>query len=106
MRILYLLLAIVGAIVPYLFFVDFFAAEGVDLQAFLASAFANGAAGGGMMDLVISSCVFWIFMFRNRPRGPAPWLFMVLNLTIGLSCALPAYLFAASRPAAGTEHGR
>ena len=33
----------------------------------------------------------------GRREGPAPWLFVVLNLTIGLSCALPAYLYASIR---------
>jgi hypothetical protein len=30
---------------------------------------------------------------RRQQDGPSPWLFMVLNLTIGLSGALPAYLY-------------
>ena len=31
---------------------------------------------------------------RSREKGPAPALFIVLNLLIGLSCAFPAYLYA------------
>ena len=96
MRNIYLLLAIVGAIVPYAFFIPFFQEVGISLPAFLSSLFANGAAGGFSADLFISSFVFWLFMFLERrdDRGPAPYLFIALNLTIGLSCALPAYLYA------------
>ena len=92
MKQLYLILAVVGAIVPYLFFYEFIVAEGLNLPAFMAALFANGAAGGFTADILISSVVFWIFLF-NRTEGPRPWLFIVLNLTIGLSCALPAYLY-------------
>jgi len=31
-------------------------------------------------------------MWRSD-KGPAPWAFMVVNLIIGLSFALPLYLF-------------
>ena len=95
MKNLYLILAIVGAVVPYLFFINFFASEGVDLFLFIEGLFANGAAGGFSADLLISSFVFWLFMFNKQNEGPKPWVFIALNLTIGLSCALPAYLWAA-----------
>lgn len=97
MKKIYLLLAIAGAVVPYWFFAQHFAQSGLDLLVFLQAVFANDAAAGFTADLVMSSFVFWIFMFvrRGSGRGPKPYLFVLLNLTIGLSCALPAYLYAA-----------
>ena len=38
-----------------------------------------------------------MFQQKQRKNGPNPALFIVLNLTIGLSCALPAYLYARER---------
>ena len=99
MKNVYLILAILGAVVPYLFFIQFFAEAGVDLPAFVGALFANGAAGGFTADLLITSLVFWIYMFSRREEGPSPWLFIVLNLTIGLSCALPGYIYATMRSA-------
>jgi len=96
MKNVYLGLAIVGAVVPYLFFFSFIGDSGIDLAAFLSAAFANGSAGGFTADLFISSLVFWIYLFTH-PEGPKPWLFIALNLTIGLSCALPAYLYVRER---------
>ena len=99
MKTAYLVLAIVGALIPYGFFVQHFASEGVSLPGFVSALFANPAAGGFTADLLISSLVFWIAMFQQRSRadGPGPWLFVALNLTIGLSCSLPAYLYARER---------
>lgn len=94
-----LVLAIAGAIVPYIFFVQHFAAVGFDISDFIGAVLANPAAAGFTADLLISSVVFWIAMFarHRRGKGPKPLLFIVFNLTIGLSCALPAYLYANER---------
>ena len=96
MKNLFLVLAIVGAIIPLAFFFQFFSAEGVNLSRFLSALFVNGAAGGFSADLLISSFVFWIYMFQKQKseKGPKPALFIILNLFIGLSSALPAYLYA------------
>ena len=47
-----------------------------------------------ILDVVISSLVFWAFMLSQKEKGPAPLRFIVLNLFVGLSYALPAYLRA------------
>lgn len=95
MKKLYLLLAVVGAIVPYIFFFQFFQTEGLNISAFVESLFVNGAAGGFSADLLFTSFVFWLFMIvqQRRSKGPKPYFFIILNLAIGLSCALPAYLY-------------
>ena len=96
MQRIYLVLALLGAIAPYAFFVPYFAESGLDLGGFFADLFVNRAAGGAFTDLLISSVVFWAFMFSRR-SGPRPWLFIVINLVVGLSCALPAYLYECER---------
>ena len=95
-RRIYLSLAIIGGVAPYVFFFRHFAATGFGAQDFLGAVFANPAAGGFTADLVITSLVFWIAILRRRSlrQGPRPLWFVVINLTIGLSCALPAYLYA------------
>lgn len=96
MKTIYLGLAIIGAVVPYVFFVQQMQLTGFSLLAFVASAFANPVASGFASDLIICSIVFWIVIFRRRNagNGPQPAIFIVLNVLIGLSCALPAYLYA------------
>jgi hypothetical protein len=94
MKNLYLVLTILGAVVPYLFFFQFIQTEGLDVAAFNSAMFVNGAAGGISADLLLSSFIFWIFVFQQlRKKGsPKPYAF------VGLSCALPAYLYVRERP--------
>jgi hypothetical protein len=99
MKKLFLVLAVIGAISPYLFFIQHLSNEGFSPSKLTAAVFANPAAGGFTADLLLSSGIFWIFMFieRSSKKGPNPLLFILLNFFIGLSCALPAYLYARER---------
>jgi len=51
----YLVCAIIGTIIPWLFFASFFATEGFNIPLFAESLFANGAAGGFVADLLFES---------------------------------------------------
>jgi len=98
----YLVSAILGAVVPYYCFWRFLRSEGVGVMPLIEGALINGAAAGFTLDVVISSLVFWAFMLSQKEKGPAPLRFIMLNLFVGLSCALPGYLWAAqSRSAQG-----
>lgn len=90
---LYLLLAVIGAVAPWVGFARFFTIEGPGGD-FIGALFANGASTGFTIDLVVSSVVFWIFLFSETAEGRIrrPWVFVVVNLLIGLSCALPLAL--------------
>ncbi|MDP6376913.1 MAG: DUF2834 domain-containing protein [Pseudomonadales bacterium] len=54
----FLATTILGAVVLYLFFLDFFAGQGIQLQGFVAALLVNGAAGGFTADLLITSLVY------------------------------------------------
>jgi len=95
MKNFYLGAAIVGAIVPYMFFIEFFNAQGLLPSTFAGALFVNGAAGGFTVDLLITSAVFWTYLFSNKETRS--WLYIMVNLTIGLSCALPLYLYMNAR---------
>lgn len=97
MKTVYLMFAVVGAIIPYVFFVQHFSINGLALPIFMTEMFATPVASGAAADLFISSFVFWVYLFSRLGRGPSPWPFIAINLLIGLSCALPAYLFWVAR---------
>lgn len=92
---LYLVAAIVGAVVPYVFFGSFIADNGVDLPAFVEGLFVNGAAGGFSADLLITSFVFWVWSYRDAQqlRVDRWWMIPIINLAVGLSAAFPLYLY-------------
>ena len=95
MKNFYLIASLLGAVLPYMFFFEFFMAEGVDIVKFLQAVFANGAAGGFAADILMSSAVFWSYLIVSRE--PGWWKYVVLNLAIGLSCALPYYLYVKAK---------
>ena len=92
MKNVYLGWAILGTVLPVLSFLGVFHSETPSLFTFVPSIFVNGWAAGFALDLFISSFVFWTYMFTAKD-GPSPWLFIVLNLCVGLSLALPLYLW-------------
>jgi len=100
----YLALAVLGAVLPWFFFVQFFVVEGT-LGSFVPALFVNQAAGGITADLLVSCLVFWIFLFREaRHAGVGrPWAYVAVNLLIGLSCALPLFLWARQRALAAAR---
>ena len=95
MKYVYLFLAIIGAIFPYIFFAQYMLEHGVALSGFVGQLFATAPASGFTADLLITSLAFWIWSFGQAKKHQIRhwWLFVVLNLTVGLSCALPLFLF-------------
>ncbi|MEM6612757.1 MAG: DUF2834 domain-containing protein [Cyanobacteria bacterium P01_C01_bin.72] len=106
MQIFYLILAVLGFILPYSQLISFFANEGLDLSLFWSQLSANRISTGCAFDLLISSVVFWVFVFveGKRINLKFPWLYVVLNLAIGLSFALPLFLWMRTRIISGIEY--
>ncbi len=100
LRLTYLLLAIVGAIVPMAHFVGWFALTGIGLQGLFEAWFANNAVAGLAWDLMISSSALSIFMIYESlvKQDYLPLICLAIIPAIGLSCALPLYLFLRTRP--------
>ena len=110
MKHVYLGLAVLGAVVPYFFFWQHFALAGLNPMALVVSGFSNPGAAGLTADLLVSSLVFWVYLFANG-EGRRAELLIPVNLLVGLSCALPLYLYLRSRsrapaPAAGVASPR
>ncbi len=95
----YLAMAFVGTLVPWLFFGSFFGLHGLDLPLFLRSLFVNGAAGGFSADVLIAIPVFWVWCRRDASRHSVAgwWLVFPASFFVGLSLALPLYLYLRER---------
>jgi hypothetical protein len=95
MRQYYLVVAVVGTLWPYYFVGSFAVYNGFDVRLFVQQLLSARASLGFVVDLFISSFVFWPFLFKEAKHlnTPSPWLFIILNLAVGLSCALPLFLY-------------
>jgi hypothetical protein len=98
MKKIYLILALAGFVVPVWQLALFASEHGADPLEFGRQIVANHVSAAFGADLVISSVVFWFFMTEERSRTVRHrWLYVVLNLCVGLSFALPLFLFARER---------
>jgi len=98
MKRLYLIAALIGAVAPYATYFGYLAAVPGSSGA-LSLAWGNPIAAATLIDFTISCLVFWPFVFSESRRLGLrlPWFFVLTNVLIGLSFALPAFLYMRER---------
>lgn len=96
---LYLIAAILGTILPLSQFVPFLSMHGLDGKLFFEQLFQNHISAFFGMDVIVSSFALWLFVFsEGRRRGMKNlWLYVVCNLAVGVSLALPLFLYFRER---------
>jgi len=99
MRWLYLIAAVVGAALPLSQLIPFLAAHGLDAPLLFRQLFETNASAFFGLDVIVSSVVLWLFVFSEgrRRRMGRLWLYVVCNLAVGVSLALPLFLFFRER---------
>lgn len=95
LRRLYLLLAFVGAVVPYYFFFMYGVEDGFGPAGLLRAMASDALTLAFFSDVAISSVAFWPFLYREAQRHQIAywWVLIVVNVVVGLSCALPLFLY-------------
>lgn len=95
MKHLYLILAIVGAVLPYSFFVPFLAENGLNLPLLGSMLFTNNISSFFATDFLVSCVIFWVFLYQEtkKYRIGQWWVCILATLTIGLSFAFPLFLY-------------
>jgi hypothetical protein len=95
-KLVYLLLTIIGSIVPWFWLLQEPAAL-VSPQLFFQQAFANHIATAVSSDLLISAIAFFCLVSMEIKRLGASRLsiliYIGLTFGVGLSCALPFFLY-------------
>jgi hypothetical protein len=99
----YLVVAILGTVLPYYELFQFLGEEGWSVVGFGKALFVNHASSMGAIDLLISSVVFWVFVeYEGRKQCMRHrWIYILVNLLIGLSAGLPLFLYMRERKLAG-----
>ncbi|HST35439.1 MAG TPA: DUF2834 domain-containing protein [Allosphingosinicella sp.] len=90
----YLALAAIGAIMPYVIFLPWLADHGVNSRLFVSQLFSTGPATIFAADVLFAAGVFILFVIaEGRRLGMRRlWLPPLIVFTIGLCCALPLFL--------------
>jgi hypothetical protein len=101
-RALLLLLAIVGLLVPWWFNVGYLSGGGsLAPGPFFGAAFANQLTTAITLDVYIAAAAFCIGVARDSDAGQRRWWAVPLTFAMGLSFALPLYLWWRSAPPRG-----
>jgi hypothetical protein len=92
---LYLGLCVLGTVLPYSQFVPFLQEHGLQLRLMVQQLFANRISAFVGLDVIVASVVVWIFVMVESRRSDVPrqWLPLVAVLTVGVSLALPLFLY-------------
>lgn len=98
LRHLYLLLCVLGTVLPLWQFYPFLLAHGLDVVLFLEKLFVNEVSGFFGMDVIVSgtAVIIYTIVEGRRLQIPHAWL-ALLGLCVGVSLALPLFLYMKQR---------
>jgi len=105
MQWLYLICAILGTVLPLSQLLPFLAQHGFDLPLLFKQLFENHISAFFGLDVIVSSIVVWLFVFSEGRRRDMKnlWLYVICNLAVGVSLALPLFLFVRERKLTGNN---
>jgi hypothetical protein len=91
----YLLLCLLGTLLPYSQFLPWLLAHGLDLRLFFQELYANRIGGFFGMDVFVSTAVLWTFVaLEGRRLGVRHlWAPIVASMAVGVSLGLPLFLY-------------
>lgn len=94
----YLGLAFLGAVAPYSFIGQFFMTHGLNPAEFKTQMWASPIGSFMAAAFLIASLVTFIFVFTEgrRLKMKGLWLPLLASLLVGVSCALPLFLYLRS----------
>ena len=102
---IYLFLCVLGIFLPYSQFIPWVMENGLDLGMLVRQLFANRISAFFGLDVLISSAVLLVFMgVEGRLiRMWLRWLPIAALCTVGVSLALPLFLYLRERALEGPE---
>jgi hypothetical protein len=92
---LYLVLCVLGTVLPYAWFLPFILEHGLDPNAFVSQLFANPVSGFFGLDVIVSSLALWVLVAveGRRLRMRRLWAPIAANVAVGVSLGLPLFLY-------------
>jgi len=95
MKNIYLVLAIIGTVLPYMFFIPFVIEHGLNVTLFFSQLFENRISSFFGADVIVSSIVVISFVAHESKRSGVRnlWLPIAGTFLVGVSCGLPLFLY-------------
>jgi hypothetical protein len=95
LKAIYLVLCVLGTVLPYWYFLPWLAANGPDAGRFFQDLFATRIGGFFGMDVFVSAAVLLTFVRAECSRlgVRASWFPLMAVLTVGVSLGLPLFLY-------------
>ena len=102
---LYLILCVLGAVLPCSQLFPFLAEHGFNIPLMIEQLFANRISGFFGLDVIVSSIVLWVFVLTEgrRQQMKRLWVYLLCNLAVGVSLGLPLFLYMRERAIAGRQ---
>lgn len=99
LRHVYLLLCVLGFILPYAQLVPWILDNGLQLGLLVRELFATRIGAFFGLDVVVSAIVLFVFIFaRRRESGVRHlWLPVIATLLVGVSLGFPLFLYLQER---------
>ncbi|MDQ3918674.1 MAG: DUF2834 domain-containing protein [Acidobacteriota bacterium] len=101
LKTVYLILCVVGLVLPYSQFVPWVAENGLHMGLFFGQLFANRIGAFFGMDVLASAVALMVFARAESRRvrlGPrARWLTLLAVVAVGVSLGLPLFLYLRER---------
>ena len=96
---LYLGLCVLGAALPYSQFLIFIGEQGLNVPLFFEQLFANRVSSFFGLDVIICTFVVWVFVVTEgrKQRMNHLWVYIACAFLVGVSLALPLFLYARER---------
>ncbi|HEX8283767.1 MAG TPA: DUF2834 domain-containing protein [Pyrinomonadaceae bacterium] len=99
LRTVYLLLCVLGVLLPYWQIAPWLSEHGLDLPLFFAQLFENRVGAFFGMDVFVSAAALMVFAFAERRRAGVRgvWLTAAAVAAVGISLGLPLLLYLRER---------
>jgi hypothetical protein len=96
---IYMLLCIVGLVVPYAAFLPWLAEHGPNGRLFVQNLFANRISAFFAIDVVVSAVALLRFaaLESHRLHLRSRWIILLATLLVGVSLGLPLFLYLRER---------
>ena len=99
LKMVYLVLCVLGAVLPLWQLAPWVAANGLDVALLFRQLFAQRVGAFFGMDVIVSAVVLAVFAVAEgkRVRVRLRWLAIVATLLVGVSLGLPLFLYLRER---------